>query len=262
VADDGTGVWVYAVVGGGRYGDELPAGVAAERVRTIEAAGLTAVVGTVGLDDFGEAALRRNLEDLDWLETTARAHDAVVGAVARTADAVPLRLATVCTDDEHVRALLAESRCDFEAALRQVAGRAEWGVRAIADTTARPAPDVGTNAPGGAGARYLARRRAELSSREDIERALAAEAESVHTTLLRLAAMGRRQSPTAPALAGTRAWMPLNGTYLVDRDRAREFAEAVASLDRDHERLRLELTGPWPPYSFTGIERDAGREPP
>ena len=44
---------------------------------------LTAAVGTVGLDEFGEEGLRRNLEDLDWLAATARAHDAVISAIAR-----------------------------------------------------------------------------------------------------------------------------------------------------------------------------------
>ncbi|WP_072749794.1 GvpL/GvpF family gas vesicle protein [Rhodococcus maanshanensis] len=250
---------MYTVVGNGPLGDDLPTGVAGERARTVEAAGLTAVVGTVGLDLFGDAALRHNLEDLDWLEEVARAHDAVVGAVADTADTVPIRLATVCPDDDRVRSLLIERRSDFEAALRQIAGRAEWGVRAVADTTAPPedAPDAGGP---GAGARYLARRRAALSSRESIERAVEAEADDVHSALLQIAAGGRRQRPTAPVLAGTRAWMPLNGTYLVDRARADEFAAAVAALQDTHQRLRLDLTGPWPPYSFTGID-DVHEEP-
>ncbi|GAA4488213.1 GvpL/GvpF family gas vesicle protein [Rhodococcus olei] len=260
MVDDGTGVWMYAVVGEGPLSG-LPAGVAGERPRAIEAAGLTAIVGTVGLDEFGEAALRRNLEDLDWLEVVARAHDRVVAAVAHTTDTVPLRLATVCRDDDRVRTLLAERRREFDAALRQITGRAEWGVRAIADTTAPPDRDAATDTTAGAGARYLARRRTELSYRETVEREVEAEADGVHDALLRIAVAGRRQPATAPVLVGTRAWMPLNGTYLVDRSRAGEFAEAVTALDESSRRLRLDLTGPWPPYSFTGIDGDSGEEP-
>lgn len=67
---DTTGTWMYAVTDGTLVGHETEgaSGVAGEQVRTVQEGGLTAVVGTVPLDDFGEAALARNLEDLDWLE--------------------------------------------------------------------------------------------------------------------------------------------------------------------------------------------------
>ena len=42
----------------------------------------------------------------------------------------------------------------------------------------------------------------------------------------------------------------LNGAYLVDGDVIREFMETVATLDRSTARIGLEVTGPWPPYSF------------
>jgi len=44
----------------------------------------------------------------------------------------------------------------------------------------------------------------------------------------------------------------LRAAYLVDRGRVGEFQAAVARLQADHQDLGLLLTGPWPPYSFTG----------
>ena len=46
--------------------------------------------------------------------------------------------------------------------------------------------------------------------------------------------------------------MLLNGAYLVEREREREFEEAVARCGSSGERgaSQLELTGPWPPYNF------------
>src|SRR6185503_18837915 len=94
---------------------------------------LTAAVGTVGLDEFGEEGLRRNLEDLDWLAATARAHDAVIAAIARFGPVVPMRMATVYLDDQRVSKLLEARRDDFVTALRHVTARAELGVKAYAD---------------------------------------------------------------------------------------------------------------------------------
>jgi hypothetical protein len=48
--------------------------------------------------------------------------------------------------------------------------------------------------------------------------------------------------------------MVLNGAYLIDEDRTHEFVAMAAALDDRHPALRLELTGPWPPYSFATIE--------
>ena len=44
----------------------------------------------------------------------------------------------------------------------------------------------------------------------------------------------------------------LNGTYLVEKDELDAFRTAVATLDRDSYGIELEITGPWPPYSFAG----------
>ena len=40
--------------------------------------------------------------------------------------------------------------------------------------------------------------------------------------------------------------------YLVERGSVDAFRAAVAELQRSHAGLGLLLTGPWPPYSFTG----------
>ncbi|NKY57159.1 GvpL/GvpF family gas vesicle protein [Nocardia flavorosea] len=257
---DDLGVWLYAVTrtADGTAGPEDLTGVAGESPRPVRSAELTAVVGSVPLAVFGDVPLRRNLEDLDWLEATARAHDAVVSALLRCGPVVPLRLATVFLDDDRVVDMLEERRGDFESALTLVNGRTEWGVKAYCDRaalTAAVADAETAGAVGGKGTAYLARRRAQLSAQENVERDAAARASEIHGQLVRRAAAGRCQPLTDPVLHGRRDWLVLNGTYLVDDTGADEFAAAVAELDRTVAGIRLELTGPWPPYSFAGVDR-------
>jgi hypothetical protein len=47
---------------------------------------------------------------------------------------------------------------------------------------------------------------------------------------------------------------PVRTDELAD-ELADESASAVAALDTKHESVTLEMTGPWPPYSFAGIDR-------
>src|SRR5437868_14112724 len=118
------GVWLYAVTRdpGPAVLGELT-GVSGETPRCVEAAGLTAVVGDVPLSSFGEEALHRNFEDLDWLAAVARAHDSVIVALVDRGPAIPMRLATVYHGDDRVRRLLESRAAEFARALDQVPGR-------------------------------------------------------------------------------------------------------------------------------------------
>jgi hypothetical protein len=252
-----TAVWLYAVARDPLKGSRtLPTGVGGEAIRTVEEAGLVAVVGTVDLRAFGQEALTRNLENLEWLAATARAHNIVVGVVEKDSPTVPVRLATMFADDEAVRLMLRERKRDFDAVLRRLVGHKEWGVKGYADPevlAAASEPEAEATA-GGGGTAYLLRRRAQLSARESAARTSAAYAEDVHARLSRLADDSRRHEPQDPALSGHRGWMVLNGAYLVDDQRIDAFVDAVSALETWRPGLRVELTGPWPAYSFIGVD--------
>lgn len=249
-------VWAYAVaecVSPERL--EGLDGVGGGRVRSLAAAGLTAIVGDVPLAGFGEAALRRNLEDLAWLEATARAHHGVIAAVAGEGPVVPMRLATVYRDDAGAAAAVAELAADFRTTLARTRAHKEWGVKAYAEWPGEP-EDTGSD-PGpagresaGPGAAYLSRRRQELSAHKRARRDAVASAELIHARLDRLADQSRLHPPQSPQLAGHRAEMILNAAYLLADDRDGDFAAAVIDLGERHPAVRLEITGPWPPYSF------------
>lgn len=256
-------VWLYAVTADDAgLPPDGASGVGGGRLRAVRAAGLTAVVEDVAEDEFGEAALRRNLEDLDWLERTARAHHAVIGALAGHRPVVPMRLATVYSGDDPVADTLRRRNGDLREALLRVKGRGEWGVKAYAAAPADPAPEP-PGRPGdatGPGAAYLQRRRAQLSSRTNARQEAAAGAQAVHAELIRLSVSARRYPPQAPGLAGQTAPMVLNAAYLVADERAGEFAAAVNDLTGRHRSVLLALTGPWPAYSFVGGSGTSGEE--
>jgi hypothetical protein len=255
-------VWLYAVTDdwAAPAAGELT-GVGAGVVRPVRAAGLAVIAGDVEQRDFGEAALRRNLEDLGWLERTARAHHAIIEAVGRRSPVVPMRLATVCNSDASVLAMLRERAADFRDALSRLAACREWGVKAFA---AAPGP---AGSPGdredpasGPGTAYLQRRQAQLTSRANVRQQAMAGAQAVHAELSRLSVSARLYPPQAPGLAGQAAPMVLNAAYLVADERAGEFAAAVRDLTGRHRSVRLGLTGPWPAYSFAGGPGTSGEQ--
>lgn len=249
-----TGIWVYAVRRPGPAPDlGMVSGVAGAGVRTVVNAGLAAVISDVDLGEFGEEPLRRNLEDLGWLEAVARAHHAVIEAAAAHGPLVPMRLATVYRDQAGVAAMLAARRADLGAGIDRVTGRMEWGVKAFAAQPAAQAPaDAAADAVAGSGSgvAYLKQRRAQLSAAEEARGRAAYLAERLHAELSGLAAAADLHQPQDPRLSGTASRMVMNATYLVDDGGAAGFREAVGQAAERYPELRLELTGPWPPYSF------------
>lgn len=267
-----TGVWAYAIAEQDRLDGpdgEMDlswlSGIREAEVRTITCAGLTVLASDVSLAEFGETALRENLENLAWLDEVARLHHYVVDAAARLLPLLPVRLATVYSGDAAVRAALTDHHDQLLDALRRVGGRVEWGVKAYAtggeDEAARvPSPRVpagarsGGNAdpgPGsGAGLAYLKRRRDHLAAGREARAAAVQGARTLHTELAGKAAAAMVRPPQSAQLSGVRQPMLLNAAYLLNADEGRAFTAAVAAEASEHPELRVELTGPWPPYSF------------
>ena len=253
-------VWAYAVTERERLAclDEVE-GVGGGPVRAVPAAGLTVIAEDVPAAGFGEAALRRNLEDLGWLEAMARAHHRVIEAVAGEGPVVPMRLATVYRDDAGAAAALADHVGDLRAAIDRTRAHKEWGIKAYAARPDEPDRDAGAaprprgRTAAGSGAAYLARRRQQLSAQERARRDVVTSAELIHARLARLAGQSRLHPPQSPQLAGYRMQMILNAAYLLPDDRDGDFAAAVTDLAGRHPTVRIEITGPWPPYSFAAL---------
>ncbi|PRY02359.1 GvpL/GvpF family gas vesicle protein [Allonocardiopsis opalescens] len=255
--------YVYAVA---RPFDPAPlaglTGVGGHPVEAVAHRGLLAVVSPVPLREFDEAALKAKLEDLGWLERVARAHHAVVDAVMPLAAAVPLRLATVYRGEERVRAALDEDRAVFERALDRLSGRLEFGVKIYADPGSRGEPEPAPAAPAGAepgespGRAYLRRRREQRRRRDDSWQVAAALVERVDAALREWADAMARHRPQDAALSKAPGENVLNAAYLVAEDDAEGFLRTAARLrDEAPEGTRVEVSGPWAPYSFAGLDR-------
>lgn len=250
--------WLYAV---GRAGVAFASagisGVSDAPVRAVEENGLVALVSDVPLPEFGEESLTERLNDLEWLEAVARAHQRVVDEAFGHGPVVPLRLCTIYETDDRVRELLRTDGERFGELLASVEGREEWSVKLFVDPEsleARVAPAGSEPAASGqgTGGAYLAKRKSERSAREAADRFAGELAEEVHARLQDWASDAVVGRPQNPELSGHSGEMLLNGAYLVESERSERFGELVDELQQRYSELggRLEISGPWPPYNF------------
>ncbi|GAA4919295.1 gas vesicle protein GvpL/GvpF [Actinomycetospora succinea] len=248
--------YVYALAHGVDPGEvEGLTGVGGGAVRLLSTDGVAAIVSDVDRAEFQERALEERLEDLEWLTATARAHHHVVDTLGHDHLVAPLALATVYFDDERVRAVLAENRDAFSAVLDQLAGRAEWGLKIYA-RKGGGGGDAGEAAKPRSGAEYLrARRKALRESETSLDDAREAAME-VDAAVTELAAATRSHRLQDAQLSGQSDPMVLNHAYLLPVERVDELRALVASF-ADHPKVRVEVTGPWVPYSFAQAAQGA-----
>ncbi|MEE1805076.1 GvpL/GvpF family gas vesicle protein [Streptomyces sp. BE133] len=229
-------------------------------VRVEHSDDVVVAVSPVPERDFQEAALRTHLEDLDWLESVARAHHRVIEALAARTAVLPLRLATVYLDDERVRLMLRARYEAFAGRLSDLAAQVEWGVKiyveaaAESESPAAPPTDAGlTDAGLSPGRAYLSQRRAQRHAREDAYRGAEQAAERVEAAAHAYAVDRVQHRPQQGELARGPGENVINDAYLVPLQHAEDFRADAMQAAEGLPGVRVEVTGPWAPYSFATL---------
>ncbi|MFJ9406968.1 GvpL/GvpF family gas vesicle protein [Streptomyces sp. NPDC101393] len=232
-------------------------------LRTVTAGGLAALVSSVPADTYSAEGMKSQLEDLAGLEAIARTHHALVEAAYTSTTVLPMRLATVYLDDCRVTAMLQERAAGFAELLDWLEGHVELGVKVYSDPREAAAAEPPAPAPGAEpdspGRAYLQKRRAQRRTHRDAYRAAGAVAAGVPERASALARARVVHRPQQGELASGAGENIANEAYLVPADRVREFRQALAGLGDDVPGVRVEITGPWAPYSFATPTEAGGR---
>lgn len=232
-------------------------GVADRPVRLVHHGELAAAVSSVPEPEYCEAALKVNLEHLDWLEGVARAHHSVVEVLSSHTTVLPLRLATVYLDDDRVRDVLRHAEAAFTAMLDRLADHVEWGVKVYVDVSGgsadTTAPDEALTEVPDPGRSYLRRRRQQQQARGAAWSAADDAVRRIEAAASELAVDHARHRPQQGQLAVGEGENVANDAYLVPRERSGEFRERVLRSAEGRPGVRVEITGPWAPYSFTAF---------
>jgi hypothetical protein len=247
--EDGRGVYVYGVVAAGeRLPEDLEAIAAEHPPRLLVDGGLAAVISEVPLAQFGEESLREHLQDLAWVERTARAHESLLEAIGQRTALIPMRMCTIYRSQDGVLEMLAREGGALSEALSALSGKSEWGVKLLLASSTAPAAAPAEDPPR-SGSDYLRRRQLERDEREQRSQLLDQACAEIH---LRLSAASCQSQVLAPQVAARGETMVLNGVYLVENERLDEFLREVEAAREEGARRGLELvrTGPWPAYNF------------
>ncbi|MFM9554646.1 Gas vesicle synthesis protein GvpL/GvpF [Streptomyces sp. cf124] len=233
--------YVYGITAGSHPG--LPEGMGgvgdpARPVRILKEGELAAIVSEA------PEGLRPKRKDL-------LAHQNVLSEVGAGGPLLPMRFGSVAPDDASVTGVLAERADHYRERLGALDGKVEYNVKASHDEEAVLHRVMGENPE--LRAMTEANRQAGGGTYEDRLRlgemvvAAVQAREADDATELRQAL-----EPAAEAVSAgpeSTGWLA-NLSFLVDRQSAAGFLEAVDAVRKSHPHIEVRVNGPLPPYSF------------
>lgn len=217
---------VYAV---GEGGLELVGahGLDGQPLKAIEGEGLTGVV------------TEHDVPPVAVTETNLRRYEEVVEQLMSHQTVLPARFGTTLAEPDSLLAVLRERGEELRAGLDGVRGAVEFGVQGHWRSDHLDASDLTSDERSRPGTAYLS---ARLSSQRKISQ--------IDECLRPLRALSRRSR----AVRFPRSDLAVAAAYLVARPQIGRFLQMAAELADQLDDVELEVTGPWPPYSF--VERE------
>lgn len=214
---------LYAVTAG-RPAQPQVTGIADGAVRCVDVGAVAAVVGDVGARPAAPT------------QSAVLEHARVVEELMASSEALlPARFGHGFADEAELSGALAARTPQLEAALEQVRGCVELGLRVVRRDGAPPPS-------GGTGTDYM---RSRLSSVHEAE----VTANDVHDALAPLARASTHQVLATPQLV-------LTAAYLLPKEDVDSFRQRVEAVERRHPDLAFVCTGPWPAYSFATVDTE------
>ena len=185
-------------------------------------------------------AVESNMENLEWLALHGVRHQQVVSEVAGSTAIVPARFGTIFSGEAALARNVLGRISGLEKVFKRVADADEWGVKVFSES--KPARVVVTRAR--SGKEYLESKAAQVKSRPERD----AELPGL------VAALEKVATDSAPSgkVSGAQPNLLWQGTFLVPRSRRRQWDKTLQEfVERWDGSRRIEVNGPWPPYSFS-----------
>lgn len=240
--DRSTGAtYVYGVVAANhpcRFGEISGVGEPATTLRRLDAGRVAAVVSEA------PAELRAKRRDV-------LAHQRVLDEISTQGTVLPMRFGVIAQDEESLREELVEDADAHLAMLADLEDRSEINVKVFSDED-EVIREVAMSDPTVRGLRE--RQGTSMEDRIQLGEAVSAAVQARHDAIARqlveaLEPLAAR-TVEGPAVKGA----AVNASFLVDRDRTAAFVDTVDRLDAGlGPDIRLQRTGPLPPYSFVDL---------
>ncbi len=231
----------------------------------LEIDGLYAAIKYVSEDDYSEVNIKKRLSDEPWLDENVREHLRVIGLIMQVNTVIPFNFGTIYKSKESLKKFVGAYANDFKKALLYLENKEEWSVKAfcnkqkiienivvLSQNVADIEAQIKASSPGKA---YILKKKKSDILGKEINSIYNTISKHLFTCMNELPDEYRLNALSTEKLSEEDDDMIINAAFLLRKESVDTFITCTESLIIEHENigLSLEVTGPWPPYSFINL---------
>ncbi|MFH2218415.1 MAG: GvpL/GvpF family gas vesicle protein [Pseudomonadota bacterium] len=222
--------------------------------------GITAVFSKASLEEFCDSEAESRMKDLSWIGPRACRHEEVVQQVMPYSPVLPARFGTIFSSLDSLENLLKIHTKTISQFLDHVTEKEEWSVKGLVDsekakeklystTMAAEAERLASLSPG---ARYFQEKRIHSDIGNKLNLGCKKKLQEIAKNLDQYASDFCTRKMLSRDATGMDMDMIANWAYLVPLNFTEKFCAGVDQANEIYgqDGLTLQLSGPWPPYSF------------
>lgn len=233
---------------------------------------LSCIVSNVPASEYCHPCHENPSKQLEWITPRALRHDEIVRHLHSLTTTVPFKFGTLCATSRQLQEILDKFRGSFLDLLDRFKGREEWTVKAYVDGAliaqeVERDPQLRALAENQAsqsqGHAYFLQKKKEKLATTLADELIASIADGIQARLQKFTehivnGISCSEMPAQPLRS------VFNAALLIDKDCFTSLEKVLARVESDYAEYLLvtEISGPWPPYSFsTDLEGFANEMP-
>lgn len=208
-------------------------------VQPVACGDLLCWVSAVDHDGFS-AEIDRNMDNLEWLALHSVRHQQVVAEIAAKTAVIPARFGTVFSSKQALLKNVENRKPVLKKVFARIAEADEWGVKIFSEQQ----PKLVIPAEVRSGKEYLRAKAARMKRRPERDEA------GLQEFAAALKKIAIDSAPTGK-ISGVQPALLWQATFLVPRNNRKRWEQTLKQfVKRWSGSCRIEVNGPWPPYSF------------
>jgi len=216
----------------------------------------------VSPDDFSEDNLKKHLADMSWVEKNIRLHEKVIEEIMKAQAVLPFKFGTVFESEANVEKLLKTKNTEFKAALANLDGKEEWGLKiycnsgyfkdALCSKDERIIEKEKEILSAGKGKAFFLKKKKDEIIKDIINEKISEYTKDCFERLKITAVDNKINNVLPKEVTEKQEDMVLNAAFLINNKRIKELENGLAYLRTKYtdKGLIFDCTGPWPPYNF------------
>lgn len=221
-----------------------------------------AVIKYVSESEFSDENLKKNLTDMDWLESRVREHVEVINLLMEQNTVIPFNFASIFQSENNLIKFITDYSDSLIENFSHVEGKEEWAVKIycnrkalceqideLSEDAAALEKQIMASSPGKA---FLLKRKKTDLIENEMDRLCKVFGQKYYDTFRLLSDATYLNNILPQDVTERDDTMILNAAFLVKKTKVSDLKRAVEELRKKdgNSGFVIETTGPWAPFSF------------